>query len=298
MNTQSGTSTNKRGIARATAALRSEVLKAFGTVDKPVTVRQMYYLLSTRSAVEKTEAGYRRVQRQLLQMRREQLISYAWISDNTRWMRKPATYAGLREALEQTARFYRQAVWQELPAYVEVWCEKDALAGVLYRVTSKYDVPLMVARGYSSETFAFEAAENMRAMIAAGKECHVYYLGDFDPSGWHAAQDLESRLRGFLGEDEVLATFKRLAVTPQQVTRWKLPARPTKRSDTRHKAFEDAFGAGCASVELDAIHPDTLRALVRRAIEQHIPPGTLDAVHQEETAARQSLTLLLETFAG
>ena len=31
--------------------------------------------------------------------------------------------------------------------YVEVWLEKDALAGVLLPVTDRYDIPLMVSTG-------------------------------------------------------------------------------------------------------------------------------------------------------
>jgi hypothetical protein len=40
----------------------------------------------------------------------------------------------------------------EIDAYCEIWLEKDALAGVVYPITAKYDVPLMVARGYASLT--------------------------------------------------------------------------------------------------------------------------------------------------
>ncbi len=127
-------------------------------------------------------------------MRREKLIRYGWIADNTRWMRKPTTWDGLEEFFEHSAQFYRQAMWSKAPVYVELWCEKDAIAGVLSRETSRYDVPLMVARGYSSETFAYEAAEDIRA---TGKPAYVYYVGDFDPSGW---QDLERRLAGFGAE--------------------------------------------------------------------------------------------------
>ena len=35
------------------------------------------------------------------------------------------------QALRQTAETYRRAVWDNQDAYVEVWLEKDALAGVL-----------------------------------------------------------------------------------------------------------------------------------------------------------------------
>jgi hypothetical protein len=39
------------------------------------------------------------VDRVLVKMRREGRPPYNWISDNTRWMRKPRTYSSLEEAL-------------------------------------------------------------------------------------------------------------------------------------------------------------------------------------------------------
>jgi hypothetical protein len=89
-------------------------------------------------------------------------VSSGHIADLTRWMRKPTTYNGVEDALQDTARFYRKALWAEVDTHVEVWCEKDALAGVIFPVTSEFDVPLMVARGFSSETFCFEAIEARR----------------------------------------------------------------------------------------------------------------------------------------
>lgn len=42
-------------------------------------------------------------------------------------------------------RFYRERLCDEISdASVEVWCEKDALAGVILEVTAEYDVLLMV----------------------------------------------------------------------------------------------------------------------------------------------------------
>lgn len=40
--------------------------------------------------------------------------------------------------------------------------------------------------------------------------------------------------------------------------------------NTRCKRFFEAHGQGVESVELDALHPGTLRAIVRDAIERHI----------------------------
>ena len=61
-----------------------------------------------------------------------------------------------------------------------VFVEKEALAGVVYRTTAQWNVPLMVTRGYPSLSFLYSAAE----MIAA-KVCptFIYYFGDYDPSG-------------------------------------------------------------------------------------------------------------------
>jgi hypothetical protein len=241
----------------------------------------MYYLLSVAGAVDETEAGYGRAQRQLLEMRRAGTIPYSCIADNTRWMRKPRTYSGVEDALRQTAYFYRRAVWDDLDDYVEVWCEKDALAGVLHSVTAEYDVPLMVARGYSSESFAYEAAHAIKAI---GKDGYVYYLGDFDPSGWNMARNLEEKLRGFGAE----ITFERLAVNPEQIKAWNLPTRATKQTDTRCREFFDTFGGGTPSVELDAIHPDTLRQIVRGAIEQHLPEDHLVGIEAAEKSEREN----------
>jgi|SRR4051794_7809904 hypothetical protein len=128
---------------------------------QPMTVRQVFYQATVHNLVEKSEAGYNKVQTDLVQMRRVGDLPYSWLADNTRWQRRPRTYNGVQAALEDTARFYRKSLWADADAYVEVWLEKDALAGVIMPVTSMYDVPLMVARGYASLSFLHSAAEHI-----------------------------------------------------------------------------------------------------------------------------------------
>ena len=92
-------------------------------------------------------------------------------------MRKPKSHNSAEEALADTARSYRRNLWCDAESYVEVWIEKDALAGVIYPITERYDVPLMVARGFTSETFAYEA---VAARGSDPRDYYVYYFGDFD----------------------------------------------------------------------------------------------------------------------
>ena len=227
---------------------------------RPCTVRQVFYQATVRGIVEKSEAGYGKVQHDLVLMRRADELPYNWLADNTRWQRKPRTFDGVADAVTQTAKFYRKALWTHADCYVEIWLEKDALAGVVLPITDLYDVPLMVARGYASLSFLHSAAEDINELDVP---TYIYHLGDYDPSGVNAGEKIEETLREMAPDAEI--HFERLAVNPSQIQAWDLPTRPTKISDSRSKGF------GEISVELDAIDPERLRALVRAAIEQHLP---------------------------
>ncbi|MGH7106804.1 MAG: hypothetical protein ACREFT_09875 [Acetobacteraceae bacterium] len=252
----------------------------------PCTVRQVFYQATVRGAIEKTEGGYDRVQRALVVLRRTGRIEFRKITDSTRWQIKPTTYSSLQDALEETARLYRRAVWADVDSYVEIWLEKDALAGVVHPITSKYDVALMVARGFSSLSFLHSAAEDINALE---KPAYIYHLGDHDPSGVCAALKIEETLREYAPDAEI--HFERLAVLPEQITAWNLPTRPTKQTDSRAKTFRGE------SVELDAIHPDELRQLVRHAIEEHLPTGQLEALRVAEESEREMLRIFAKESA-
>lgn len=102
--------------------------------DHPMTVRQVYYQLVSQGVIDKTEAEYKgTVCRLLVQMRRENpkaLIPFDWITDHTRGVQKPQTFNSLTDMLQVARDGYRRALWANQDAYVQVWLEKDALAGV------------------------------------------------------------------------------------------------------------------------------------------------------------------------
>jgi hypothetical protein len=272
--TKGNRATQREMLARADALVRivSEIA--------PCTVRQVYYQATQRGIVEKTEAGYEKVQRALVTLRRSGLIPYRQITDSTRWQIKPNSFDSIADALTETARLYRRAVWSDVPAYVEVWLEKDALAGVVAPITAKYDVGLMVARGFSSLSFLHSAGEDIAALE---KPAYIYHLGDHDPSGVCAGEKIEQSLREFAPEAEI--HFERLAVLPKQIAQWKLPSRPTKQSDSRAKNFKGD------SVELDAIHPDVLRQIVEQAIVRHLPADQMRVLEVAEKSERNMLRI-------
>jgi hypothetical protein len=253
---------------------------------RPMTVRQVFYQASVRDIVEKSEAGYNKVQHDLVLMRKAGALPYSWLADNTRWQRKPNTFGSVEDALNETARLYRKALWADADAYVEVWLEKDALAGVVLPITALYDVPLMVARGYASLSFLHSAAEYIAEIDLP---TFVYHFGDYDPSGVNAGVKIEETLREMAPDADI--TFERIAVTPQQIVEGGLPTRPTKLTDTRAKGF------GEISVELDAILPEQLRELVRAAIERHLPPDQFKVLKIAEESERRLIRELVSRVA-
>jgi hypothetical protein len=219
--------------------------------------------------------------RLLTEMRRAGDIPFGWIADNTRWMRKPRTFSSMESAMKRTAETYRRCLWDDQEMYVEVWLEKDALAGVLYEVTEDWDVPLMVTRGYPSLSYLYEAAEAIRGL---GKPAHLYYFGDYFPSGVDITRAVEQGIRELAPDAEI--HFERVAVTPEQIAELGLPTRPTKRTDSRSKTFEGE------SVEVDAIPPRILRGLVSDCITRHVDPEVLEVVKVAEESERKVLAEL------
>jgi hypothetical protein len=258
----------------------------FEIVDeiRPCGVRQTFYQTVVRGLMEKAESDYEKVQRAVVRMRNGR-ISYGWIVDSTRWMHKPISFSSLEQAVRLTVQTYRRAVWDDQPVRVEFWLEKEGLAGVIDNVTSEFDAPLYVARGFSSLTYLAEAAEDIED---CGRPVYIYHLGDHEPSGRAAGEHIERTLRELASNAEI--HFERLAVTVDQIAAWDLLTRPTKGSDSRAAKFEAEFGRG--SVELDAIHPDTLRSLVRDAIEQHLDFRKLDFLRTVEAEERRALEML------
>lgn len=259
------------------------IWQEFDRQTPPMSVRQMFYRMSVQGQVDKTENGYRRVQNALAEMRRAGAIPYTYLADNTRWVRKPRSFSNLGAALADMQKYYRRELWSRQPAYIEIWLEKEALAGVIHGITEQYDVPLYVTRGYASMSYLYAAAEQLKTI---DKPAYIYHLGDYDASGQDAARAIRDSLRSFGAQFE----FIQAAVRPEQVSQFNLQTRPAKSSDPR------AAKHGKVAVELDAIEPVQLRAIVSGIIEHHIDRDELARVQQIQDAERSTIDDIINAF--
>jgi hypothetical protein len=279
-----GTSALKR-VRRTKAELAEldELILEVCAGEHPATVRRVFYLLESRGAVLKTEQGYAVVQRRVLDLRRSGDLPYDWIADGSRWHIKSRSWNSAEDALSDAVSSYRRALWHNQAWYVEVWSEKDAIAEIISEVTDPWDVPLMIARGFSSETFIWKSAQTINAV---GKPSMIYNLGDHDRSGLQAWEHVQRKLREFVDPD-IYIFFSRLAVTPEQIDEYSLSTRPPKPK-SKNQSVEEAEREFGPAVEVDAMPTAALQGMVEDAITRWINPRELAQTRMVEQQEREA----------
>jgi hypothetical protein len=274
--------------------IKAEIIAVL-EADHPMTVRQVFYQLVVRDAIEKTEEQYQgTVIRLLTEMRMDGRVSFDWIVDKSRRRRENQTFNSIADAARETAQFYRRNALHACPNYIEVWSEKEALAGVIESAAEDYDVPIIVSKGMPSITQLYGSAREIARAGAANKRTYIYQFGDHDPSGVLIPKAIEHRLSQLCKKFDCRPpVIERVALTEEQIEEFDLPTRPTKREGNRHA---DHFEGD--SVELDALPPEELRNLVCACIEQHISADELAVLRAAEESERELLTAWAERVDG
>ena len=264
------------------AVLDDQILEVLGE-DHPQSVRHVFYRLTDprlAEPVDKSDHGYKRVQRRCLALRRSGRMPYTWISDSTRRGYHVATFNGPGDFIRRYAGLYRAHLWTAEQPHVEVWVESRSLAGVLVDTCRDLAVSLYPSGGFTSATLAYEAA---RAIDQRERDrAVVLYIGDHDPAGVLIDQSIEAELRSHLATP---LEFHRLAVNEAQIDQLDLPTKPRKATDRRRLDIAE-------TVEAEAIPAALMRSMVREAVEAYLPDGALHAAKVAEESERDGLRAL------
>jgi hypothetical protein len=242
-----------------------------------LTVRQVYYQLVSRNVIKNSQESYQMYDRHLTTARKGGVIPWDAFEDRARMFYKEpspqynithephaedALISWFRYALNpKVSEEYDLARWEDQPYFVEVWVEKDALAGFLSPLCQSLGVGLVVSRGYTSYTFKQEANKRFKEISENGKDPVLLYLGDLDPSGYDIYRCLEEEIDG---------TIKRIGLHPEDVSQFGLVPNLIKDKDTRSEGFKKRYPElGNNVYELDALPPGELRDRARRNILQY-----------------------------
>jgi hypothetical protein len=257
---------------------------------KRMTVKGVHYKLEGVGVVSKERSGYRQVQRQVLKLREEGLLPWAFIADGTRWVRHVQTFDSPQDSLVAAAQSYRRDLWQRQGWRPEVWLEKDALADLIVDVTREWGVPLYVSRGNTGASYVQNAAVEARRewRNGLGRQTRVFTLYDYDQGGARAHRTVRRYFEQWAGDAAIVTP---LGLTADQISEWSLPTRPANNKDP-----EAAKWGGKPCVELDAADAEDLCGLVECAITGLVDQHAWKVEKAVEEEERLGLEVLVAAF--
>lgn len=272
--------------------------------DITPTLRTLFYRLVSLEVIPNTKQAYKQLSSVCVNARKSGKIPWNSIADEGRLVladfeeeyQTPEQYVQLHiDLLKEASQNYVVPRWYKQPHYVEVWIEKQALADTFSSFLKGRDVRIVVNKGYSGWSFLYKNSIRLLEMKEIGKEIHILYFGDFDPSGDDMDDHLDNALRYFGLED---IDFKRIAVTEEQIEEFNLPPMPKSKEtidkvnhDTRKNGFIKKYGK-LYIVELDAllaIVPDEFRSIVQEPVDRFFDQGIYQDVlsgHQPQLVDR------------
>lgn len=296
----------------------NEICAEYQADGYDLTLRQLYYQFVARGFIQNKQTEYKRLGGIVNDARLAGLLDWDYIVDRTRNLSDLPHWGSPAEIVAAVAAQFRLAAWDRQPVRVEVWIEKEALAGVVQRVCQRLDVPFFACRGYVSQSEQWTASQRFSAAIENGQRVVVLHLGDHDPSGIDMTRDNRDRLSGFITQDWVNAhgddfegdsvrvsdlwramldhtgnagpvfEVRRIALNMDQVEQYDPPPNPAKLTDSRVNGYLDRFGD--ESWELDALPPDVLAGLIEENVEGLRDEDLWDQGMAEQDQARSTLS--------
>jgi hypothetical protein len=283
------------------------------------TLRGIFYILVSLGHIENIQQQYKSLSRALVTARRNHIIPYDWIVDESReiidiydvYMEPSERIRRLIDSLIDLPDTYQDTMprWYKQPKYVEVWVEKNAMASLFSAIlTESRQVRIVPNGGWSSESFMKKNVERLTSCTIVrdektnwfkGRDVYVLYYGDYDPTGLRMVDNLREQLEV---EDERLH-FEHVAITKEQIEQFGLghltnpdPAVMAKlERDSNGAAFKENNDGRVFQIELDALNalmPDDFIALLEDSVDRHFDESIHaqvmeDSKHSSETIWRQ-----------
>jgi hypothetical protein len=267
-----------------TVNLLSEVIEEYRRQGYSLSVRQLYYQMVSRGYVANSQQSYGRIVSIVGKARNAGMLDWLSIEDRTRSTAIPWHPVSAKDLIVGAAKSYSIDKWFEQPNHVEVFCEKDALSGVLEPACRELEVNFTANRGYASLSLMYEVGKRLEEHAQDGKDIHLFYFGDHDPSGIDMDRDIADRLSLYSGWS---IDVKRLALLMDQVNDMNVPENPAKTKDSRYASYIRLYGT--SSWELDAVEPSELVRLVTDAVLDLRDDDLWEEAVEEEEETRNKL---------
>ena len=241
----------------------------------------------TKNIIANKDAEYKRLGSIINDARLAGLIDWKAIEDRTRNLITISHWSSPSDIIDACVTSYRRDTWVGQQFHVEVWVEKEALAGVFKVACDPLDVAVFPCRGYVSQSEMWAAAERLRKFAKPV----ILHFGDHDPSGLDMTRDITARLTLF--EVKRLQVI-RVALNMDQVEEYGPPPNPAKTTDARFAGYAEQYGD--ESWELDALSPSVLRGLVENGVAGYRDNGLYQAHVARQEMERERLQIVANNW--
>ncbi|MBL4769515.1 MAG: hypothetical protein JKY94_17715 [Rhodobacteraceae bacterium] len=279
---------NPTAASKQTVETANAIIEEYEADGYTLTLRQLYYQFVQRGYIENTTRSYKNLGSLITKAREAGLLSWTAIEDNERVLKEWHIQENERMIIAGLETDLVLDKWAQQDTYVEVWVEKAALAEVVGRAASQFQVPYLACKGFLSASAAWRAGQRFEYAQAQGKDCVVLHLGDHDPSGLDMTRDNQDRLDIFAGEHAV--EVRRLALNMSQVEQYTPPPNPAKMTDSRAAGYVQRYGG--SSWELDALEPAVISDLITDDLREIIDEDVWEETKRAQVEARKTLVAL------
>jgi hypothetical protein len=266
----------------------NEIIDEYQSQGYTLTLRQLYYQFVARDLIANKMTEYKRLGSVINDARLAGLIDWEAIEDRTRNLESLSHWDDPAEIIGACSRQFRYDRWADQSYRVEVWIEKEALAGVFERICNKLDVPYLACRGYMSQSEMWRAAVRLSEY---DQETIILHFGDHDPSGIDMTRDIQDRLRIL---DDHGTRVKRVALNMDQVEKYGPPPNPAKITDSRADNYIMRYGD--QSWELDALDPKVLEELVETEVDNVMDIELMDKAVDRQDKAREAIRMIADNW--
>jgi hypothetical protein len=254
------------------------VVNILGQYSEPISIRHLFYRCANEGLIDKTEKAYNGIRAHLARWRERKMIPYDAFVDATRYYYGRQTFNDINEYLRHCAATYRLNLWKYSDYYLEVWCEKDAVAASVHNIVQEWNLKTFVCRGDPSMSSLHSAAQTFNLHRAEGFQPVILYVGDYDESGLAIPKTIREKL---LKNHDCEVQVNRVGVNEDHIKAYNLPTRPAK-GDRRGESISSA-------VDIDAMRPTDLREILANEIESYVDEWQLDQLRAVEESERTTL---------
>jgi hypothetical protein len=257
------------------ATLEKYIIPAIRNQTAPRSIRGNLYHLLSKNILMKDD--YKGLDNALTQARKDGKIAWDSVLDGSgrgvlndfEDYQEPQDFVdSIVDYMENAGLYYRNSIprWYGQKHYIEYWVETGTIARTILSYVGNRQVRVAHNKGNPGWKFAYDNSLRLKTELdrsehyhyydltsLSQKQIHIFYFGDDDKHGNDMDVFIQKQLEYFGLLDEI--EFRRLALTPEQVRRYRLPVN-----------FETGRG-----VQLDALEayvPDEFKKIVQNPIDE------------------------------